>query len=183
LCGIETSAAAVCYACQKQTVIEHVWLSGNYEGEYAAIIRQFKFNYVRAAAKPLAKLLASSLPELSSTTIIVPIPTVPSHVRQRGYDHVGLLAKELSVLVKRPVVRLLERRTSTRQVGVAKRQRLAQAVSAFYIPDVAHCRDADVLLVDDVVTSGATLAAAASLLHQGGVRSINAVVIARQQLR
>ena len=182
LCGKETRDSTVCYSCQKQTIIQHVWLTGNYARERMNLIKQFKFERVRAATKPLATLMFEVLPQLPSSTVIVPIPTAPNRIRQRGYDHTLLLAKELSYITGYPVRTLLGRHTSSRQVGASRKLRFVQAEQAFYMTDTRQCQGATVLLVDDVVTSGATLTAAAHSLYAAGVENINAVAVAKQQI-
>lgn len=183
LCEIETSDGAVCYKCQKQTALQYVWLGGNYDKQLAGLIKKFKFGRARAAAKPLARLLFEQLPQLSVQTIIVPVPTAPVRVRQRGYDQALLLAQELGRLSALPVSPLLGRTSPSRQVGANRTQRFAQAHQSFFVTNQQQCVGANVLLIDDVTTSGATLSAAAEVLHAAGAATINAAAVAKQRLK
>lgn len=183
LCRIQTPDGQVCYACRSDTVIEYVWCSGEFTGPLAYLIKQLKFGRAQAAAPELAKHVALQLPQLSPTTLVVPVPTASSRIRQRGYDQSKLLAKELAGLRSLTYQPLLGRRSSTRQVGASRQQRMRQAKQAFYVLTPEQCRGKDILLVDDVVTSGATLSATAQLLREAGAVSVNAAVVARQRLK
>ncbi|HXH26665.1 MAG TPA: phosphoribosyltransferase family protein [Candidatus Acidoferrum sp.] len=183
LCEIETSDGAVCYTCSKQTALQHVWLGGNYDKELSYLIKKFKFGRAQAAARPLARLIAEQLPQLPAQTIIVPIPTSSARVRQRGYDQSLLLAKEIGRLTSLCVSPLLARKGSFRQVGASRSQRFAQARQSFFVANAQKCQGATILLVDDVTTSGATLSAAAEILHEAGAASINAAAVAKQRLK
>src|SRR3979411_1105589 len=87
MCDRPTKTAAVCKYCRSTTALTYVWVARFYDGVVATVVRSFKFGHVKAAAGPLAQSLASALPYLGPNTILVSIPTVPSHVRTRGYDH------------------------------------------------------------------------------------------------
>jgi ComF family protein len=179
-CGEPAGAMAVCIACQRNHGFAGGWASGEYKDVLAELIKQFKFDGVRAAARPLARLLAQQLPALPTNTSIVPIPTASGRVRQRGYDHAMLLARELGTELGLPTHQLLARRTGLRQVGAKKAQRLAQAAQAFYAPDPAACLGATILLVDDVATTGATLCAAAGCLRRAGAAVVFVAVVAHK---
>ncbi|HWZ65683.1 MAG TPA: phosphoribosyltransferase family protein [Patescibacteria group bacterium] len=158
-------------------------MANSYEGVIAKLIRRFKFSHVKAAARPLAHNLANSLPYLAPDTLLVPIPTVINHVRMRGYDHALLLAKELGHLTGLQCKSLLRRNNKLRQVGQGRKQRKIQAKSAFYTSPRLDCRGAHILLIDDVITTGATLEAAAAELYRIGAKQVDAVVVAKQALK
>ena len=145
------------------------------------LIGNFKFTNAKAAHMPLAALLDARLPQLPASVRIVPIPTIASHIRQRGYDHTLLIAKRLGRIRSLPVDTSLRRVTDAVQHGAGARQRALQAKRAFV------CRasldpDAIYLLVDDVVTTGATMKYAAKALRAAGARQIWVATISRQPL-
>lgn len=145
------------------------------------LINGFKFANVRSAYRPLAALLDEHLPELPTHVRIVPVPTVASHIRQRGYDHTLLVARQLAKRRKLPVDTLLRRATGTRQRGATARTRTAQAKQAFRCttsPDP----EAIYLLIDDVITTGATVKYAAKTLRDAGTTTIWVASISRQPL-
>ena len=117
----------------------------------------------------MAELLHDSLPLLPKDTIIVPIPTISSHVRQRGYDQVDLIAQHFARLRNLPYQRLLVRRTRTVQHTASRADRLRQAKDMFGIKDERSVKQLGnsrgVLLIDDIITTGSTLRSAAELLN------------------
>ena len=160
---------------------QQAWCVGWRQEYLQQLIGSFKFSNARAAYVPLADLLDAHLPVLPPNTIIVPIPTVSSHIRERGYDHMMLVARRLGRQRKLPVVSHLQRATTTKQRGADRKQRMDQAKGAF------HCStrldpEATYLLLDDVVTTGATLRYAALQLQNAGAQTIWAASISKQAL-
>jgi ComF family protein len=144
------------------------------------LIGDFKFERVYAAQYVLADLLLAHLDQLPPETVVTPVPTAASHIRQRGYDHTLLLArrvaKERGLKLAQPLIRA----TATKQRDANRAVRLAQAKTAF---TARHPVDAvPYLLIDDVVTTGATMYYAAKLLKDAGAREVWAATIARQPL-
>lgn len=180
LCVRPTNDWQVCGICRRTTALDRVWLGASYDGLVAEVIRAYKFDRVKAAHFPLAAIAARQLPYFSDEWVFVPVPTAPSRIRQRGYDQVALLAREIAVIKGCSVVDALGRLSEERQVGTARAARKQQAEKAFYIKNAGNLRKKKVILVDDVCTTGATLAAAATLLQQAGVATICAVAVAWQ---
>jgi predicted amidophosphoribosyltransferase len=118
---------------------------------------------------------------LPRNCIIVPVPTVAAHIRQRGYDHTLLIAKKLAKLQGLPLRRPLYRVTSSKQRGENRENHRVQASKAFAARGVLD-PEAIYLLIDDVITTGATLRYAAKALADAGAREIWAGIIARQPL-
>lgn len=173
------SFAGICNRCK--TTYEKAWCVDDREGVLERLIDAYKFERVKRASIELGGLLDAVLPVLPPETIVVPVPTVGSHIRQRGYDHALLIAKEFAKLRKLTVKPLVERSGTTSQRGLNKRERMNEAERAF------HCRlklnrDVPYLVVDDVVTTNATLRYAAGALCNAGAKNVWAAVIARQPL-
>lgn len=178
-CAEVTSENGICQRCS--VPYKRAWYVGERSGVLQRLIGDFKFQNMRAAYRPLADLLGETIDHLPENTVVVPIPTVTSHVRERGYDHTLLLAKQI---VKRRNLRLrrnLSRVTSTKQRDASRARRITQAKMAFKVRGQIDA-SAPYLLIDDVVTTGATIKYAAKTLQDAGVREIWVVVIARQPL-
>lgn len=143
------------------------------------LIDGYKFSNTKAADRPLADLLHSHLPELPQNTVIVPVPTVNSHIRQRGYDHMLLVAKRLGRLRGLTVDTSLQRVTTSVQRLASARQRAAQAKVAFACAKPLN-PDAIYVLVDDVITTGSTVKYAAKTLLDAGAGEVWVVSISRQ---
>lgn len=125
--------------------------------------------------------MANALPYIAPKTLIVPVPTASVRIRQRGYDHAALLSRHLASTLggcnwPGAVIRLGQ----SRQVGASRAQRHVQLKNAFLTRPSGALSGADVLLVDDVVTTGATLEAVALKLKQAGAKTVNAVVFAQK---
>ncbi len=132
------------------------------------VINRLKFQHTKHAALVMAELLDWHLPQLPADIAIVPLPTARSHVRQRGYDQVELIARHLSALRDVSVKKALVRRTNTTQHTVGRAERAIQAAEAFVLDDSIEHTPGVVLLLDDVVTTGASLSAAAEVLKEAG---------------
>jgi ComF family protein len=173
------SAQYVCTGCRSTAHIDGLTIAASYHGVAKKLVHRLKFERARAAAEPIARLLAVRIQQAGSQTLCVtPIPTAAQRVRQRGYDQAALIAKELSRLTRLPYCPLLARTTKTRQVGQSRKARQAQLQGAFRLHGMLPPASCAVLLVDDVITTGSTLEAAAALLHDAGVSRIQAAFFA-----
>lgn len=165
LCG-KPNAFGICRI--HDSPIDRAFTIGTRSGVLEDVINQLKFHRVKGAARPLAELLHEQLPSFSENVEIVPIPTVRSHVRQRGYDQVELIVQHFASLRTMPVCHYLERMTNATQHVVGKDERLVQAEKAFSLKECEGIYGKTVLLIDDIVTTGATLQSAATLLKNAG---------------
>ena len=168
--------------CTKHgTFFTKSWIIGDRQGPLQHLVGGFKFQSLHAASDTLARLLHERLPILPVNTVIIPIPTVQSHVRERGYDHTLRLAKSFGRLRGLTTHSLLARLTQTTQHTVGREERFHQAKQAY-----RAIRELDssvpYLLIDDIVTTGATVQEAAHQLHRAGARIIWVAAIARQPL-
>jgi ComF family protein len=109
---------------------------------------------------------------------LVPVPASRRAVARRGFDHVERLARELAVTSGMHLAPALERRGGRDQRGLGREQRRANVADVFRVPktDDAPLR---ALLVDDVITTGATLDSAARTLLDAGSEEVRAVALAR----
>ena len=145
-------------------------------------IHSLKYRGVRSAATQLGSLLAQywaghPIPG----NVIVPVPLHPKRLRHRGYNQSALLAKELAKLsgFKMDEGLLVRSKDSLPQVDAASRgQRLANVEGNFQT--VGGVEGLEVILVDDVATTGSTLSACASALKASGAASVWGLVLARE---
>lgn len=169
----------ICHECK--VPYTRAWCVADRRDHLQRLIGNYKFTNARAAHLPLAQLLHERLPELPSNTVIVPVPTVNSHIRQRGYDHMALIAQRLARLRDLPVSTALRRVTSTKQRDASRSVRSAQAKAAFSCSE--RLDDTKIyLLIDDVVTTGATMKYAALKLREAGAEVVWIASISRQPL-
>ena len=175
-CGRATPAFRTCASC-KASPLHSVRPCTTYEGLAKAVLWRLKFERARAAAADLAPLLTMPSPS-GRELLIVSVPTATSRVRQRGYDQSQLLAQQLSALQRVPYVPLLARLGQQRQVGTSGATRRRQLHGVFRVTRPTLVAKKHIVLVDDVVTSGATLEAAAAELKHAGAWRVDAVTVA-----
>jgi ComF family protein len=157
------------------------WTPVAYAGPARALVRALKFGGAWRAAEAMAAQIAANAPDelLAGEPAVVPVPLHPRRRRRRGYDQAALLARALGERAGLVVEECLDRTGSARtQVGRSRAERLAGPPGAVALRagTVAPER---ALLVDDVLTTGATLRACAEALRNAGTRTVKAVAYAR----
>ena len=160
---------------------ERAWCVADRRDHLQQLIGNFKFTNAHAAHRPLAELLHEHLPTLPTNTIVVPVPTVSSHIRQRGYDHMLLIARHFARIRGYMLDTVLQRATSTQQRSKGRAERVRQARSAF-VCNKSLDPDKPYLLIDDVITTGATVRYAAQKLLDSGASAVWVASISRQPL-
>jgi len=151
-----------------------------YENAAKDALWQLKFGNARAAAANVAQVMQPLFEELGGQdVVVVHIPTATSRVRMRGYDQAKLIARICARRTRLRYAPLLIRLGQQRQVGLRREERLSQLENAYRVRDSHHIRGAHIVLVDDVVTTGATLEAAARALKRGGAQKIEAIIFAQ----
>jgi len=167
---------------------------GNYDGEMRGLIRLLKFGHVRGVARLLGGRMAEAVLQLEAEAarelIVIAVPLFPRRERQRGYNQSVLLADEALRQLKRmrPEWKLtaahqaLERRKSTESSFVLSRQGRRRNLSgAFRVK--GDVRGREVLLIDDILTSGATARECARVLMRAGAAKVWVATLARAQKR
>ncbi len=152
-------------------------MGANYDGTVKELILQLKFHRLRAATEAAAEIMLRTEPYWPRVHMVTSVPVSASRQRERGYNQSELLAKAVARRVGLPYSAALGRLTTTHQIGLDRRSRFEQVESAFYAKRALMGQQ--VLLVDDVVTTGATLSACAGMLRDAGAAGIWAVAVAR----
>jgi ComF family protein len=165
-------------------VVTHVRSLGPYAPPFMTLVHELKYQ----GRKKLAPLLGDALTSLMMTDgllrhadLLVPIPLHPARLRERGYNQSELLARRVSALTGIPISGALRRvkNTKTQARIVDEAARMRNLKGAFAVRPDAGLKDKQVILIDDVTTTGATLNAAAQVLKQAGVGAVYALVIAQ----
>lgn len=190
--NIVSERFSVCVGCQRPTRGDNlcdgcvdfpataVWCVGWRQTELKSLLDRYKFDAVRSASLPLARLLDATVPSLPSDTVVTVIPAASSHCRERGFDHMLLIGREFARLRGLTFQPLLRRKSDGTQHLKTKKERIAAARSAFEL--VGSDLPEKVLLVDDILTTGATFRAGLHLLRSAGASSLYGAIIARQPL-
>jgi ComF family protein len=149
------------------------------------IVHQLKYRGWAALAGVMAESMVDALLTsnvASSTDVIMPVPTTESRLRERGYNQAELLARRVAEKLKRPCENLLERTSSKgTQTTLQPAARGANVAGAFRVRSHAHDRldAAHILIVDDVLTTGATVLECAHTLTAAGARGASVLTFAR----
>jgi ComF family protein len=178
-CYAATKQSQVCRNCKRTTYLSHVWVISEYEATAKELVHKLKFERASAAASTIASLLDYHLPLLPQNVIVAHIPTANSRVRQRGYDQAQLIAKTLAGRRNWRSATLLVRHGAFRQVGASRKQRFKQLEEAFEAGNIQTIKQSHILLIDDVLTTGATVEAAATILKSAGAKTIDVAVFAQ----
>jgi ComF family protein len=180
LCG-KHSPEGIC--AEHDSGVCKAWVVGKRQGVLKDVLDAYKFQYVKSAAHSLSDMLDAALPLLPTNTMIVPIPTAASHIRERGYDHISILARLLAQRRTVPVVSILNRSSSATQHRLNRASRQQEALKTFHInSNISIDPTTPVLLLDDIITTGSTISAAASVLAEAGVQTIMVTALAYQPL-
>lgn len=154
---------------------------GEYAGALARIILAFKFRGYDTLATRIGELLAGTAARfglVGDLDAAVPIPSTRRRNHERGYDPAELLAREVALRTGTPLAKWLSRTRETRpQSDLSAEERRTNVASAFRASRSAEGRR--VLLVDDVVTTGATAREAATALRTAGASAVSLLVLAR----
>lgn len=157
---------------------------GSYEGVLRQLIHLFKYSGIHTLSRPLGARLVLALPFGRRFDVVVPVPLHWRRRWQRGFNQSELLGNELARRLSVPLSRALTRRRATgAQAGLSHAARRTNVGGAFGVRDEDAIRDKRVLLVDDVLTTGATAAACARILKRAGARQVALITLARVDRR
>lgn len=163
--------------------LDRVIVRGSYDcPTLSQLIQKLKYQYWTGLQAVIGTVLEPVVGELlvDRATMIVPVPLHRRRRRERGFNQSLLIGRGLSSLVQIPVAEVLCRnRYTTPQAGLPERQRLTNIIGAFDQHSRVAKAPQSVILVDDVITTGSTMAECAGVLRQHGVKTIMAVALAK----
>ena len=147
-----------------------------HEGHTRELVLGLKYGRNRANARVLAEIVVDSVNwNYFTVDVVTWAPTTTSHQHERGMDHAELIARHVGVLLALPVKRLLRRINTISQTGLDRDERL---ISPEFVARPLG-RHRNVLIIDDVVTTGATFRAATRVLVGVGAQSVVCVAPSR----
>lgn len=185
-CGLPQDTADLCGSCQSHPLsFAGIRSAAWYSGPLRPAIHAFKYRNAREMAAPLADLLHLAWNSLEGPVdAMIPVPLHAARERERGYNQSLLLARQVQQWANVPVVNdlLLRTRRTVPQVTLTADERQHNVARAFALGKQAipsRVVDRHFVLIDDVCTTGATLAACAETLQAAGAAAVWAVTIAR----
>jgi predicted amidophosphoribosyltransferase len=174
-CGRRLTAAAP-LSGKGPPGIDRAWSSAPHEGVARDLVTALKYRRLLPVAELIAERVHWLAPADLLSGSIVGVPAAPQRLRKRGFDPTGEVAAALADRLGAPLQPCLSRRGGGRQVGKRRADRIGH-------PPHIHARGEvprSVLLVDDVLTTGATLSACARALRSAGAVRVVAVTFARR---
>lgn len=167
---------------------KNVLIAGSYQNRYLReIIHYLKYRFIQELANPLADFLTQFLRQKfdksflrSNNIILVPVPLYPKKFRQRGFNQSELIARGVSTCLNLPVVPALKKiKLTTAQMTIQERSvRLENVKHTFACNNTDAIRGKIIFLIDDVITTGATMEECAKVLKQAGSKKIWKVAVA-----
>ncbi len=155
--------------------LDQAWSAAPYEGVARDLVVALKFQARLRLARRAAAVIAERAPVDLLQGVIVPVPPAPARRRRRGFDAAEEIAAALGLETGLPLGLCLGRSQGRRQVGRPRAERLASPP----LVRLAGPPPSSAVLVDDVVTTGATLGACARALRSGGCGGVVALTFAR----
>lgn len=183
-CGRPQSSEIMCPGCTGwQASIDGIRSPLRFTGIVREAIHQLKYKNIRSLAEPLAAILTDYLIQNKiPAQILVPVPLHPKRLRERGYNQSSLLARKVGKWVNLPVkedcltrTKFITPQAKTQSVD-ERRRNVLNAFTCFN----ANMQNTQVLLIDDVSTSGATLNSCAQALKGAGASTVWALTLARE---
>lgn len=167
-----------CYACRKQEwPFDLARAAGPYEGVLKEAIHRFKYLDRRGLASALASLMvetARSETLFASVDLVLPVPLSDEKLRLRGFNQAALLADEVGYRLRIPVNgRLLVKDFETSpQAGLNRAARENNLKGAFRVTNADAIHGRNIMIIDDVFTTGSTMSSAALVIRSAGARHV-----------
>ena len=181
-CGlkIEGEASKICGACQqKPPFYDSIIAAYRYEYAIKHLITEFKFYKKLRNADLLGKLLAKHINKQQLPEYLIPVPMHRKRLTQRGFNQAMELCHVLSKELNIPILSnaIIKKKATEAQANLTAKQRRQNLKGSFAINEVINAQH--IAIVDDVMTTGATMNELAKLLKKAGVKHIQAWVCAR----
>lgn len=164
--------------------IDDTHILGFFTPPLSLVIKALKYQSLTPIGPILGKLLAKHLPLPKNIDCVTAVPLHPKRLRWRGYNQAKLIARSLAQQLGKPYETLLVRQKHTQNLASthSDEERLSLMQNAFAVPpEKTHLTQGkNILIVDDVITTGSTLAACGAALKQAGATRVTATALAHE---
>ncbi len=178
VCNCPSPSGVTCGDCRSQTDLAGVMVATPYEGMIKDLVKALKYQHQVAVAKGLAQLL-SPLLSPADYDVVTAVPAAPSRYRHRGYHQAELIAKRVALDLGLPYRCLLGRLETESLVGSSRAERFEMVRDSFFARRSKSIRRQRILVIDDVLTTGATLSEAAKVLTAAGAKTVWGAAVAK----
>lgn len=186
ICGNPHSGNGICNRCADEPpVFRQLRSAVVFKGAVRNAIHRLKYNHDMGLGESLSKHLIELAKDLNWTLdCVTSVPLSNAHLMERGYNQSNLLARPLALALQIPFLpQVLKRTRETRpQVGLTAKERDINVRDAFWA-NANLVKNKTVVVVDDVTTTGSTIRACASALHEAGALSVYGLTLARAVLQ
>lgn len=166
-----------------QKYYETLWALAAYEGPWMEVVHHFKYGRERVANRVIFDILRQKISKFDHIDCIVPVPQHNRRYIRRGYNQSAIIAKMISKIIGRPTLlrAIMKTVNTSQQVGKTLNERKINLRNAFCLPKFLpqSVRQKNILLVDDVVTSGSTVDECARILRKAGARRVDVLTLAK----
>lgn len=183
ICHVQTPGGACCASCRTASFLDAQMAATTYREDalVGRMIHAYKYDYVEAMADIFAGILQDFLNKqgehLSGICTVVPVPLAAKRRAERGFNQADALAEYAAGRFRVPMKHALQRvRDTGHQARLARKERFVNVRDAFAAKGAVH---GDMLLVDDVFTTGATMQECAKVLKNAGARRVIGLSIGR----
>lgn len=175
----------LCSSCRESLVnFDTAYSFGSYEGSLQKLIHLFKYGKVETLAAPLGRLLIRTLPREQRFDLVMAMPMHWRKRWERGFNQAELLARPLAMRYGVKLSTNLRRKRYTQpQAGLTELERRENLKDSFRVRRAEQIVGKRILLIDDVLTTGATLRAGAAALKNAGAAHVSALTLARVDRR
>jgi ComF family protein len=194
--GQMPSEGILCRQCRLvEPTFELAVAHGVYQGTLRALLHLFKYEGLEPIALRLGELIAERLAAVAGLPhrmLVVPVPLFRKRRRERGFNQAELLARAANSAMRRlrsswegefAAGVLARQRATESQAGLSQHERRRNLRGAFFVPAPSQVRGRDVLLIDDIYTTGATARACSQVLKRAGANTVWVATVARAQRR
>lgn len=185
----------LCLNCQKLTLLDSLFVVTSYQNVLLQeLLHNLKYNFAWKISESLLPLIDNFFTKVRvkqnsffsncSSLLVMPIPLHKKRLRERGFNQSELLASLIakSLAVKTLPNVLVRKRNTISQMTLNRKERLINVQDAFECLDPEQISEKRILIVDDVLTTGATIKEAALTLRKAGCSSVGALVLAKEEL-
>ena len=181
-----TEDSLVCNDCKEvDRIFDQSFSVLNYEDKVAIAIQKLKFKQAKFLAKDFAKILAGKYATLNiKVDVVTFVPCTANRIKERGYNQAKEIAQEFCLLTGLPFAEVLSKTKETlHQTELTKKQRLQNLIGSFSVVDKWFIKGKNILVIDDVFTTGSTMIACAKELRKAKADKIYCLTLAKTAIK